>query len=157
MDPDTTSVIRDIFVIVAAGALAALCVSLMVLVAKLYAPLRRAINSTSSTAENLSRISQDIAGVSAETSGNVLHTSRNAVTISENIKETSEGLPETIETAREAARNVSAAAETAREMADMVSRVGSLGITGGGSSSGVGTLLRIVRGLFGGGRKGDDA
>ena len=40
MDPNTTSAIRDIFVMIAAGVFAVLCVVIILVFAKLYRPLR---------------------------------------------------------------------------------------------------------------------
>ena len=153
--PNTTAAVRDIFVIVAAVAFTTLCLTVVFLVVKLYRPVRDSVHSASTATENISRISGDIAEVSGETASNIAQVSRNAVTISENLKEGSEDLSSTVRTAREAANNVAAAASTAKEIADTVSRVGSLGITGGGAS-GVGSLLRIVRGLFGPTRRAED-
>ena len=155
MDPDTTSAVRDIVVIIAAGTFAALCIALLVVVVKLYLPLRQTVRSASRIAENLSRITEDLATVSGETSSNVLRTSQNAVSISESLKETSEELPQTVQAAREAVRSVAAAADSTKGIADKVRQVASLGMAGGGPL-GVAPLLRIVRGLFGGGRRGDD-
>ncbi len=155
MDPDVTSVIRDIFVIVAAGVFALLCLAVLLVFIKLYRPLRETTHNAARATENIGAVAEDLAAVSAETAKNVLETSRNAVAISERLKEGSEDLPSTVRTAREAANKVSDLANSAKGIVDMVTRVGSLGITGGGPS-GVGTLLRIVRGLFGGGRKSDD-
>ena len=155
MDPNTTSAIRDIFVIVAAGAFTTVCLTVVFLVVKFYRPIRDSIHNASEATENVSRISADVAGVSGETAANIAQVSRNAVTISENLKESSEDLSSTIHTAREAANNVAAAASTAKDMADTISRVGTLGISAGGGS-GVGTLLRVVRGLFGASRRSED-
>ena len=156
MDPNTTSAVRDIFIMVAAGAFAALCAAFLVLIFKLYFPLRQTVRDASHTVEHLSRITRDLAAVSGETSGNVVETSRNAVSISANLKETSEGLPGTLQTAEEAAKSVAAAADSVKETVDMVSRLVPLGVAGGGPP-GVAPLLRIFRGLFGGGRRGDDS
>ena len=156
MDPNITSAVRDIFLIVAAAAFATLCATIVVLVLKLYRPLRDAVQNGARTAENLNRVSTDVAHVSGETTNNILQSSRNAVTISENLKDGSKDLSDTIQTAKEAANNVAAAAGTVGTIAENVSRFSSLGVSGGGGSSGVGTLLRLLRGVFGGGRRGED-
>ena len=157
MDPTTTtSAVRDIFIIVAAGAFAALCITAVVLVLKLYRPIRDSVYNVSRATENLGQVSSDFAGVSEETASNIAQTSRNAVTISENLREGSEDLSSTVRTAKEAANNVAAAASTVGTIAETVSRFSSLGVSGGGGTAGVGTLLRLLRTMFGGGRRGDD-
>ena len=155
MDPDVTSAIRDIFVMAAAGVFVVLCLALFLVVVKIYRPLRETVSNAEKSTKNIGAITDNLAAVSEETSQNLLLASRNAVVISENLKEGSEDLSTTVRAAREAAGNVAAAASTVKDIADMVSRVGTLGISGGGSA-GVGTLLRIVRGLFGGARRPDD-
>ena len=156
MDPNTTSAIRDIFVILAAGAFAALCLAVVLLIVKLYRPIRDTAYNAAKTTENLSVITGNLAAVSEETASNIAQTSRNAVSITENLKEGSEELSGTVRTASEAAKSVAEAASTAAKVADSVSRLTSLGLTGG-TSSGVGSLLRLVRGMFGGGRRSDDS
>ena len=155
MDPNTTSAIRDIFVIVAAGVFSLLCLTVVFLVVKLYRPVRESVHNASSAAENVSRISGDFAGVSGETASNIVQVSRNAVTISENLKEGSEDLSSTVKTAREAANNVATAASTVGTIAETVSRFSTLGVSGGGSA-GVGTILRLLRNVFGPSRRSDD-
>ena len=155
MDPNTTSAIRDIFVMLAAGVFAALCLTIAVLLLKLYRPLRDAAHSGAKTAENLTVITGNLATVSEETANNVAQTSRNTVAITENLKESSEDLSGAIKTAREAARSASEAATTAAKVAESVSRLTSLGLTGG-TATPVGSLLRFVRSMFGNNRRSDD-
>jgi hypothetical protein len=155
MDPNTTSAIRDIFVIVAAGVFSLLCLTVVVLVFKLYRPVRDSVHNASGTTENLNRITTEIAAVSGETASNIVQVSRNAVTIIENLKEGSEDLSSTVKTAREAANNVAAAASTVGTIAETVSRFSTLGVSGGGSA-GVGTILRLLRNVFGPSRRSDD-
>ena len=156
MDPNTTSAVRDIFVIVAAGAFSALCVTVIVLAAKLYRPLRDSAQNAATTTENLSKASGHLAAISEETAANVAQTSRNAVVITENLKEGSEELTGTVQTAREAADKISAVAGTVGTIADTVSGLSSMGVSGGGSSSsGVGSLLRLFRTIVGGSRRAD--
>ena len=156
MDPNTTSAIRDIFVILAAGALAALCLTIVVLIIKLYRPLRDSVHNGAKTAENLSLITGNLANVSEETASNLLQTSRNAVNITENLQAGSEDLSGAIRTAREAAKSASEAASTAARVAESVSRLTSLGLTGGPAAP-VTSLLRFVRSMFGNSRRGDDS
>ena len=155
MDPNTTSAIRDIFVIVAAGAFSVLCLALVFLIAKLYRPLRDSIHHASDTARNLSVITTNVAAVSEETAANIAQTSRNAVTITESLKEGSDELSGVVRTAGEAATSVSEAASNVSQIAETVSRFTSVGVSGGGSA-GVGSLLRLARTLFGGSRRSDD-
>ena len=150
MDPNTTtSAIRDIFVIVAAGAFAALCIVITVIAVKLYPRLRDTVHNAANTSQNLTKVSRDLAAVSEETASNVAQTSRNVVNISENLKEGSSEVAETVRNAGEAAKNVSDAASQVSSIAETVSRFTSVGVSGGGSS-GVGSLLRMARSLFGG-------
>ena len=153
MNPDTTAVIRDIFLIVAAGLLAVLCLVLIVVIAKLYRPLRETIHSSANAAENLSRITGDIAGVSGETAGNIAQTSRNLVDITEKAKEGTEELSTVIHSARQASDSIAAAASTASRIAEMVSRLIPQAPADGGGVSGIGSILRLVRGMFGGRRR----
>ena len=133
MNPDTTAVIRDIFLIVAAGLLAVLCLVLIVVIAKLYRPL--------------------IAGVSGETAGNIAQTSRNLVDITEKAKEGTEELSTVIHSARQASDSIAAAASTASRIAEMVSRLIPQASADGGGVSSIGSILRLVRGMFGGRRR----
>ena len=155
MDPNTTSAIRDIFVMLAAGLFAALCLTIIVLVIKLYRPIRDTVYNSAKTTENLRVITGNLAGVSEETADNIAQTSRNAVSISENLKEGSEELPDTARIVGEAAKSVAETASTAAKVADSVSRLASLGLTGG-ASSGVVSLLRLARSMLGGSRRSDD-
>ena len=155
MDPNTTSAIRDIFVMMAAGVFAVLCLTIVVLLLKLYRPLRDAAHGGAKTAENLSVITGNLAAVSEETANNVAQTARNTVAITENLKESSEDLSGAIKTAREAARSASEAASTAARVAESVSRLTSLGLTGGAAAP-VTSLLRFVRSMFGNSRRSDD-
>ncbi len=157
MDPNTTSAIRDIFIIVAAGVFAVLCITITVIVSRLYRPLHDAIRSASRAAANLEKISGDIGAVSEDTAKNIAETSRNAVTISESLKEGSEELSGVVRTAGEAAKSVSEAASNVSSIAETVSRFTSVGVSGGGSS-GVGSMLRLVRNIFGGStRRSEDS
>ena len=156
MDPNITSAVRDIFVIVAAGAFTVLCLIAVFVVVRLYRPLRESAKSASAAADSLRRVTTDLAAVSEETAMNIAQTARNAVTISQNLKEGSEDLNVTVRTATEAASNVAEAASSVGMIADTVMRFSSLGVSGGGTSSGVGTLLRLLRNVFGGGRRSDD-
>ena len=154
MEPNTTSAIRDIFVIVAAGVFAALCLVLMALALKLYRPLRDAARNSAEATGNLRKISGDLAGVSEETANNILITSRNAVNITDNLKQGSEEVPGVVHAAGEAARSAAEAAGTGATIAENVMRITSLGLTGGASSP-VGAMLRFVRSMFGG-RRGSE-
>lgn len=155
MDPNTTSAIRDIFVMIAAGVFAVLCVVIILVFAKLYRPLRETAHNASRTSANLSRISGDLASISEETANNIAQTSRNAVSVSENLKEGSEELSGVVRTVGETAKSVSSAADNVSSIAETVSRFTTLGVTGGGTS-GVGSMLRLLRNIFGGGRRSDD-
>ena len=159
MESSAIAAIRDIFVIVAAGVLAAVGITAVVLVIKLFRPLHETVENAVVSSRNLRKVSGDLAAISEETAGNLAQTARNAAVVSENLKEGSEDLSETVQTAREAARNVAEAASAVGGIAETVSRFSSLGLTGGGSSSGsgVGTILRLLRTVFGGGRRGDDS
>ena len=157
MNPDTTAVIRDIFVIVAAGAFAALCLALVVLAVKLYRPLRQVADNTADTTGNLSRITGDIAKVSGETAGNVADTARNAVDVSENLKAGTAGLPDVVQSVGKAADGIASVSDTATRIFRLASRGGAEGKSEGTPAPGVGFLLHLVRGLFGGTRRrGDD-
>lgn len=156
MDPNTTSAIRDIFLILAAGAFAILCLTVVVLIIKLYRPLRDAVSHGAKTAENASVITANLSSVSEETANNLAQTSRNAVVITDNLKESSEDLSGAIKSARETAKSASEAASTAARVAESVSRLTSLGLTGGASAP-VTSLLRFVRSMFGTGRRSDDS
>ena len=156
MDPNTTSAIRDIFVTVAASAFAVLCIVITVIAVKLYRPLRDTVHNAASTSRNLTKVSSDLAAVSQDTASNVAQTSRNAVEISENLKEGSAEVAETVRNAGEAAKNVSEAASQVSSIAETVRRFTSLGVSGGGSSTGAGSILRLLRTVFGGSsRRGD--
>lgn len=156
MDPNTTSAIRDIFMMLAAGVFAALCLVIIIVIAKLYRPLRETLGNSANTAGNLSRITGDIASVSEETAGNIAQTSRNLVDITEKAKEGTEELSTVIHSARQASNSIAAAAATASRVAEMVSRLIPEASTDGGGVSGIGAILRLVRGMFGGRRRDDD-
>lgn len=156
MDPDVTSVIRDVFLMVAAGVFTVLCIAVIAVLAKMYRPLRDSVNNAAKTTENLGRVSHDLASVSEETAGNVAQTARNAVGITDRLKDSTEELSETVRSAGEAAKSVSAAADNVGSIAETVSRFSSLGETGGGSS-GVGGMLRLFRSVFGGSRRSGDS
>ena len=158
MDSNTTAAVRDIFAIIAAGVFTVLCITVIALALKLYRPLRDTVANSARATENLKKITGDVSVVSEETSGNIAQASRNAVTITENLKQGSEDLSDTVRNAREAAKNVASAASTVGTIAETVSRFSSLGVSGGGGGgSGVGTMLRLLRNVFGGsGRRSDD-
>ena len=155
MDPNTSSVIRDVFLIVAAGLLSALCLVLIVVILKLYRPIRDTVSNSRQTTENLNRITTDFSGISEETSNNLVQTSRNMVNITDKARETTDELAPAVHSVREAASSIASAATTATRVADMIGRLIPQG-SGGGGSSGVGSLLRLVRGLFSGPRKEGD-
>ena len=146
MDPSTTSAIRDVFVIVAAGLLAALCLILIAVFFKLYRPIRETILNSSRASENLMRVSTDLASVSEETANNLAKSSSNLAYISEKAREGSEGLSAAIHSVGEAANSVGSAATTATRVTEMISRL--IPEASGGSASGVGALLRLVRNVF---------
>lgn len=153
MESSAIAAVRDIFVIVAAGVLAAAGITVIFLVIKLFRPLRETADNAAVSSRNLRKVSGDLAAISEETAGNVVQTSRNAVMISENLKEGSGDLSETMRTARDAAGNVADAAEKIGTIASTLGRITSLGV--GGSASGAGSLVRILRNVLGGGRRGD--
>ena len=159
MESSTIAIVRDIFLIVACGVLAAAGITAIVLVIKLFGPLRETVENAAVSSRNLRKVSGDLAAISGETAGNLAQTARNAAVVSENLKEGSDDLPETVRTVQEAARNVAEAASQVGTIAGTVSRFSSLGVSGGSGSSsgsGVGTLLRMLRTVFGGGRRADD-
>ena len=153
MESSTIAAVRDIFVIIACGVLSVGGLVAVILLAKLFKPLQETVENAVVTSRNLRRVSGDIAAVSEETAGNVVQTSRNAATISENLKESGEDLSETVRNARDAAGNVAEAAEKIGTIASTVERITSLGV--GGPASGAGSLVRILRNVLGGGRRGD--
>ena len=154
MEPSTTSVIRDIFLIVAAGLISVLCLLLIVFILKFYRPIRETVHNSSKATEKLNRVAGDVAEVSGETANNLAQTSRNLVAITEKANDGTDELRTAINSVNEAAQGIGSAATTATRVVEMVSRLIPQG-SGGGSSSGVGSLLRMVRGLFGGPRGGD--
>ncbi len=154
METSTLAAVRDIFVIVACGVLAVVGLTVIILVARLFKPLQETVENAVITSRSLRKVSGDIAAVSEETAGNVVQTSRNAATISENLKESGEDVSETVRNARDAAVNVADAAEKIGTLASTLGRITSLGV--GGSASGAGSLVRILRNVLGGGRRGDD-
>lgn len=156
MESSAIAAVRDIFVIVAASVLAAAGITAIVLVAKLFRPLRETMENTAVASRNLRKVSENLAAVSEETAANAAQTARNAAVVSERLKEGSEELPETIRTAREAAANVAETASSVTAIARTVGRFTSLGMSGGGTASGTGPLLRILRNVFGGSRRSDD-
>ncbi len=149
MNPDTVSVIRDFFIMVATGAFAALCLTVIVLIVKLYRPLLETMHNASQSTDNLSRVTGDFANVSEETANNVAQTSRNLVSITEKAKDGAEDLPTVVRTAGEAAKSVAEAAGTAAKAVEKVSRLIPEGTAGGASTSGIGPLLRFARSMFG--------
>ena len=156
MDPNTTSVIRDVFLIVAAGLAAVLCLVLIVVTAKLYRPIRETVRNSRQATENLNRITTDFSKISQETSENLAQASRNIVDITGKAQDTAEELAPAIHSLREAANGIASAATTVTRVAEMISRLIPQNASGGGASSGVGALLRLVRSMFGGGRRSDE-
>lgn len=154
MNPDTTAVIRDIFLIVAAGLLAVLCLVLIVVIAKLYRPIRETVRNSHGATENLGKITTDFSRVSQETSENIAQTSRNLVNITEKAQETTEELAPAVHAIGEAASSIGSAAATATRVAEMIGRLIPQGT--GAPTSGVGSLLRMVRGLFSSPRREGD-
>ena len=149
MNPDTTSVIRDVALIVAAGLLASLCLVLLVVVLKLYRPLKETVHNSSKAAQDIGRVAGDLASVSGETANNLAQTSRNLVAITEKANEGTEELRAAVNSVNEAAQGIGSAATTATRVAEMVGRLIPQGPGGGAAaSSGVGSVLRLVRGLF---------
>lgn len=151
MDSNTTSVIRDIFVIVAAGLLGILCLLLISVILKLYRPVKKTVHNSSKTTENLSRVSEDLAGISEETASNLARTSRNLAHITDDAQTRSEELSAAIHSVDEAAKNFSTAAAKVAELVSYLIPKGA----GAGASTGTGSLLRMLRGLFGNQRSGD--
>ena len=156
MDPSTTSVIRDIFLIVAAGLVSILCLFLIVVIVKLYRPIRDSVQNSRMATENLSGITADFSKISQETSENLAQTARNLVDITCKAQNGTEELRSAINSVNEAAKSIGSAATTATRVAEMAGRLIPQD-TGGGASSGVGALLRFVRSMFGGSRRSDDA
>ena len=154
MNPDTTSVIKDIFLMVAAGVFTALGLALFVMAVKLYRPLRDTARDAAKSAENLSRITGDAAAVSGETSANVSQTSRNLVIITEKAKDSADEMSSVVHNASMAAQSISTASHTVARVAEMVSQWTRQG-TAPGASGGGGTLLRFLRSMFVGRRRGD--
>ncbi len=146
MEPDTTSVIRDVFLIVAAGLLSVLCLTIIIVIVKLYWPIRDTVMNSHRTAENLSKVTGDISRISQETCDNIAQTSRNLVNISGKAQESAEEISDTVHSVKKAAGNIASTASTATRVMEMVARLIPQGT--GGATSGVGTLLRLVRGLF---------
>ena len=155
MNPDTTSVIRDIFLILAAGVFIALCLVLIAVILKLYRPLRETARNSAKTSANASRITGDMAAVSEETANNMAQTSRNLVSITEKAKEGTEELSTVVHATNQAAQSIAAAAGTSARVAEMVSRLISQE-TGAGASSPIGSILRFVRSMFGSRRANSD-
>ena len=154
MDSSTTSVIRDIFLIVAAGLISALCLLLIVVILKFYRPIRETVHNSSKATEKLDRVAGDVAEVSGETANNLAQTSRNLVAITEKANDGTDELRTAINSVNEAAQGIGSVATSATRVVELVSRLIPQG-SGGGSSSGVGSLLRLVRGLIGTPRSGD--
>ena len=150
MNPDTTSAIRDIFIIVAAGLLSVLCLLLIAVILKLYRPISETLRNSAKATGNLSRITGDVSEVSQETSSNIAQTSRNAVEISENLKTGTADLPKVVQSVEEASSGIAAVSDTVTRVARLASR----GSQDEANSSGVGWLFHLVRGIFGGSHRG---
>ena len=153
MNPDTTSVIRDIFVMVAAGVFVALGAALFVLILKLYRPLREIFDNAVRASGNLRRITEDFAGVSGETADNIAQTSRNLVELTENAKNGTEEFSGAAHTIRQASDDVAAVTGTAARVAEIVGHIAPPGASAGAVVAGVGPLLRMVRGMLGENRR----
>ena len=154
MEPNTTSVIRDIFLIVAAGLISVLCLLLIAATLKFYRPIRDAVHNSAKAAERANKVAGDFAEVSGETASNLAQTSRNLVSITEKANDGTEELKAAINSVNEAAQSIGSAATTATRVTEMIGRLIPQG-SGGGASSGVGSLLRLVRGLFAGSKSGE--
>ena len=149
MDSNTTSTIRDIFLMLAAGVFSALCIVLILLAWKLYRPLRDTAINTARTTENLGRITGDISAVSKETANNVAQTARNAVEVTENLKGSTSQLPDAIQSVGQAARGVASASTTVGRIGRFVGRFTPEQAESQPSSTGSSALSRIIRGLMG--------
>lgn len=157
MDPSTTSVIRDIFLIVAAGLVAALCLVFIVIIVKLYRPIKETVGNSRQATGNLNRITTDFSKISHETSENIVQASRNIVDITNKARDTTEELAPAVHSLREAASGIASAATTVTRVAEMIGRLIPQNASGSGASSGVGALLRLVRSMFGGNRRSDES
>lgn len=155
MEPTTTSVIRDISLIVAAGLVSVLCLLLIALILKLYRPVKETAHNSSKATQDIGRVAGDLASISEETTNNLAQTSRNLVAITEKATDGTGELRAAVNSVNEAAQSIGSAASTATRVVEMISRLIPQG-SGGGGSSGVGSLLRLVRGLFSGPRKEGD-
>ena len=148
------SLISGIFVIAAAILVATLCSILIVAFLKFYRPVREATQNSVKATEDLRRVAAHLADVSEETAQNLAQTSRNLVAITDKARDGTEDLTNAIRSVDEAAKSIGATATTATRVAEMIGRLIPQG-TGGGAS-GVGALLRLVRGMFGGRRTSED-
>ena len=148
MESSTLSLISGIFVIAAAVLVATLCTILIVAFLKLYRPVREATQNSARATEDLRRVAAHLADVSEETAQNLAQTSRNLVAITDKTRDGTEDLTNAIRSVDEAAQSIGATATTATRVAEMIGRLIPQG-TGGGAT-GVGGLLRLVRGMFGG-------
>ena len=155
MDPNTTSAIRDIFVMLAAGVFSALCLAILVVIIKLYGPLRDSLHNAVRTSGNLSVITGDVAGISEETASNIAQTARNAVEISENVKVGTSDLSGVVQSVGQAARGVASAATTVSRIGRFLGRFtpddSDSADSSTSQSSGLGSsaLSRILRGFLG--------
>lgn len=154
MESSTLSLISGIFVIAAAVLVATLCSILIVAFLKFYRPVREATQNSARATEDLRRVAAHLADVSEETAQNLAQTSRNLVAITEKAREGTDDLANAIHSVDEAARSIGATATTATRVAEMIGRLIPQG--SGGGASGVGALLRLVRGMFGGSRAPED-
>ncbi len=148
MESSTLSLISGIFVIAAAILVATLCSILIVAFLKFYRPVREATQNSVRATEDLRRVAAHLADVSEETAQNLAQTSRNLVAITDKARDGTEDLTNAIRSVDEAAQSIGATATTATRVAEMIGRLIPQG-TGGGAT-GVGGLLRLVRGMFGG-------
>ena len=155
MVSSTSSLISDIFVIIAAVLVAVLCSILIVALLKFYRPIRESVQNLAKASDDLRKVAGHLANVSEETSENLAQTSRNLVAITEKARDGTEDLTNAIGSVDEAAKSIGATATTATRVAEMIGRLIPQG-TGGGTA-GVGGLLRLVRGMFGGRRTSEDS
>ena len=154
MESSTLSLISDIFVIAAAILVAMLCAILIVAFLKFYRPVRETTQNSAKAAQDLRRVAAHLADVSEETAQNLAQTSRNLVAITEKARDGTDDLTKAIRSVDEAAKSIGATATTATRVAEMIGRLIPQG--SGGGASGVGALLRLVRGMFGGQRPSED-
>ena len=154
MESSTFSLISDIFVFAAAILVGAVCSILIFAFLKFYPMVRETTQNSAKASEDLRRVAAHLAEVSEETAQNLAKTSRNLAAITEKIRDGTEDMTRAVRSVDEAAKSISATATTATRVAEMIGRLIPQG--SGGGTSGVGALLRLVRGLFGGKRTSGD-